>query len=194
MLHPDEPPLPDPGMEPVHVLRYVPRALLVEPDGPPLGWVFPRSELGVNEIAVLPRGVQFTPRESYSLALHRWGFPVEAAYAVTDYFTQGQSFPLEQQWLADMRQPTKGPWLRASLYVMLTRFRSMDALRLLCPLWPEGNVAAEAKVKGALRHILVPDPDLAAEWRRFQQLAQVTAQQYDTLLSVLKQEAEAHRR
>lgn len=105
----------------------------------------------------------------------RWGFPLELAYVVTDYFAQGLTFRADDTRLAHMCKPPNPPWHRASIYVMHTRFRSMAALHLLCPLWPPGDTHAEARIKTALRAMLQPDPDLAAEWNRLVQLARDTA-------------------
>jgi hypothetical protein len=94
-------------------------------------------------------------------------------YAVTDYFAQGETFSAQQSWLVDMRPPT-GQLHRASLYVMLTRFRTFAQLRLLCPLWPPGDAAAERRVKARFLTALQPDLDLRAEWRRLTRLAEAS--------------------
>ena len=174
VLHPNEPPLPDASIAPVHVLKFVPSAVMVRPDGPDAGRVSVDQALDVGEIPVLPCSAMFTSQHAtLRLPVMRWGFRVELAYAVTDYFAQGQTLPPHELWLVDMCKPQHGSWRRASIYVMLTRFRGLHALHLVRPLW--ASRAEERRLKKALRTMLTPEADLAAEWQRLLRLSQSTA-------------------
>ena len=98
--------------------------------------------------------------------------------------SQGAS--LRGFWLVHFGRPPTGGYHRASLYVIATRFRSLNDLHLLAPLW--NNAHEERQLKLAFRKLAQRDPDLAAEWERLTALAATTATQYDALLSALPAE------
>ncbi|KXZ42273.1 hypothetical protein GPECTOR_170g188 [Gonium pectorale] len=181
--HPDEPPIPPPSVAPIHVLRYVPRAIIVRPDGAPLGRISRLPQLPDDAIAVLPTSKEFTPRtgSSNNQRVARWGFPLEPAYAVTDYFAEGDTFR-GHNWLAHLCPPPTGGMHRATLYVVPTRFTSLDSFRLLCPLWPPGDTQEQRRVLDKFTDLARPIPDLQAEWHRLQRLAAHTAEQLPHLM------------
>ncbi|KXZ42275.1 hypothetical protein GPECTOR_170g190 [Gonium pectorale] len=181
--HPDEPPIPPPSVAPIHILRYVPRAIIVRPDGAPLGRISRLPQLPDDAIAVLPTSKEFTPRTggSNNQRVARWGFPLEPAYAVTDYFAEGDTFR-GHNWLAHLCPPPTGGMHRATLYVVPTRFTSLDSFRLLCPLWPPGDTQEQRRVLDKFTDLARPIPDLQAEWHRLQRLAAHTAEQLPQLM------------
>ncbi|KXZ41459.1 hypothetical protein GPECTOR_454g356 [Gonium pectorale] len=181
ILDPREPAIPAGAA--VHVLTYPPCAIIVKPDGLSPGHTLPHLQPG--EIVVAPSIVDFTPSAARQpTAVTRYGFPLDAAYAVTDYYVQGAS--LHGFWLVHFGRPPTGGYHRASLYVIATRFRSLNDLHLLTPLW--NNAHEEQQLKLAFRKLAQRDPDLAAEWERLTALAATTAAQYDALLSALPAE------
>ncbi|KXZ41229.1 hypothetical protein GPECTOR_631g733 [Gonium pectorale] len=181
ILDPREPAIP--AGTAVHVLTYPPCAIIVKPDGLSPGHTLPHLQPG--EIVVAPSIVDFTPSASRQpTAVTRYGSPLDAAYAVTDYYVQGAS--LRGFWLVHFGRPPTGGYHRATLYVIATRFRSLNDLHLLTPLW--NNAHEERQLKLAFRKLAQRDPDLAAEWERLTALAATTAAQYDALLSALPAE------
>ncbi|KXZ41460.1 hypothetical protein GPECTOR_454g357 [Gonium pectorale] len=181
ILDPREPAIPAGAA--VHVLTYPPCAIIVKPDGLSPGHTLPHLQPG--EIVVAPSIVDFTPSAARQpAAVTRYGFPLDAAYAVTDYYVQGAS--LRGFWLVHFGRPPTGGYHRASLYVIATRFRSLNDLHLLTPLW--NNAHEERQLKLAFRKLAQRDPDLAAEWERLTALAATTAAQYDALLGALPAE------
>ena len=108
----------------------------------------------------------------------------DLAYAVTDYFAEGSSFR-GQNWLAHLSRPPDGRLHRASLYVIPTRFSSLDDFHLLCPLWPHGDDAEKDRVLQKLLRLAQPVPDLKAEWQRLLDLAELTRLQLQDLHQLL---------
>ena len=163
----------------------MPRAVFVIPDGRPLGRISRIPEVAEDEIAVLPKAHTFTPLHAIDRRpIHRWGFPLDLAYAVTDYFAEGTSFR-GQNWLAHLSRPPDGRLHRASLYVIPTRFSSLDDFHLLCPLWPHGDDAEKDRVLQKLLRLAQPVPDLKAEWQRLLDLAELTRLQLQDLHQLL---------
>ncbi|GLC69575.1 hypothetical protein PLESTF_000850400 [Pleodorina starrii] len=157
-----------------------PRAIIIRPDG--LDNSIRIGQLQAGEIVVAPITVQFTPHSAQNpQPIRRYGFPLEPAYAATDYYVQGATF--RGFWVAHLAKPPTGSYHRASLYVLPTRFTSLANFFLLTPLWPAHDPEhhEEKKVKQRFHKLAGRDPDLAAEWDRLTVLDR-TAQQYDTLL------------
>ena len=74
--------------------------------------------------------------------------------------------------------PPDGHLLRASAYVMLSRFRDYESLRLLRPLWPAGNIAARDAVIDAWHAVASIDADTCADMQRLEYLAKLTSAKY----------------
>ncbi|EFJ39806.1 hypothetical protein VOLCADRAFT_100523 [Volvox carteri f. nagariensis] len=94
--------------------------------------------------------------------------------AVTDYFVQGRSFK-DECWLVDLAVPPNGI-KRATLYVLLTRFKTLDHVRLLRPLYTTPH-----ERKRIIKQFLSAtnlEPDLAANLRLLKQAARETEQRY----------------
>ena len=189
VLHPFEPTLPDPAVSPIHVLTYVPQAIVVRPDGGPLPQVAVARELDSNYIIVTPKSKTFTPKQaSTPQALHRFGLPLDLNYAETDYFVEGQTFR-GQTWLVHLARPPTGQWHRASMYVIPTRFPSLDELHLLAPMWPAGDDAERQHVLKRLTDMAKPVPDLRAEWQRLTTLSDFTLKVLPQLLERISRAA-----
>jgi hypothetical protein len=168
--HDRETPLPTtPG---VHVLRYMPKAMIVLPDGPPLGSVC-GAPVPDNCIMLVPETATFTV-SGMPHKITRLGFKGGAAYAPTDYAAQGQSFRATD-WLAHICPPDHGPFQRASLYVVLTRFSDMAGLHLLAPLYAPNNMASYQAAIDHFTKVARRDEDLAAEMDRLRAAATATA-------------------
>ena len=64
--------------------------------------------------------------------------PLGDGYVVTDYYCQGASFK-KDPWLSHLSVPPTGPLSRASLYVVTSWHAEWGDVRLLTPLWVEGE-------------------------------------------------------
>ena len=183
LVDPREP--PDNGHGPYWRLQFLPTAVLVRPiDGHS-----PRAILnGLGDLdshggafAVQPRASSeatiLLPALTTGTAhkqLKRINVPLGDYYAATDFYVQGRSFG-EQCWVIDLTVPPGGI-KRATLYVLLTRFKSLAHIRLLRPLYTtphERTVAIRQFLKATQM-----EPDLAAELRLLRQTAAVTRQRY----------------
>ena len=105
----------------------------------------------------------------------RRGIPLAGGYAVTDFFAQGMSFG-DACWLVDLRPPSTGPFLRATILVMISRFANMTKLQLLAPLWDSPTHRTE--VIARFHEALKPDPDLVRAIQRLHHIAQATKQRH----------------
>ncbi|PNH01498.1 hypothetical protein TSOC_012616 [Tetrabaena socialis] len=104
--------------------------------------------------------------------LSRRNIPLGDAYVVTDHFVQGASFK-NACWVADFKPPPGGID-RASILVMLTRFKSMDHVKVLRPLYDESQPASFKNVVDAYVHAAPLSYDLKADLQRLQTLSVVT--------------------
>ena len=123
-----------------------------------------------------PAGPGADAKPTYTLHFKRTGVPLGDAYAVTDYFAQGMSFGTAC-WLLDLVPPVDAAnrpmrLKRPSIFVMVSRFRAMTALRLLTPLW--ATAAEKAKVVQAFYNASAMTDDLKAEVRRLHAAAEAT--------------------
>jgi len=119
----------------------------------------------------LPEKLQHQGKQVSCMRLTRWGVPLADAYAVTDFYCQGMNFR-QQCWLAHLCPPTDGGGLkRASVFVVISRWGRWEDVRLIVPLWPEGDMAERARVIQAFMHAACLEPELAAEMRRLKALA-----------------------
>ncbi|EFJ38988.1 hypothetical protein VOLCADRAFT_101466, partial [Volvox carteri f. nagariensis] len=106
--------------------------------------------------------------------IRRLNVPLGDRQAVTDYFVQGRSFK-DECWLVDLAVPPNGI-KRATLYVLLTRFKTLDHVRLLRPLYTTPH-----ERKRIIKQFLSAtnlEPDLAANLRLLKQAARETEQRY----------------
>lgn len=172
---------------PVWRLKYMPTAVFVKPvgGGAPTslldGAKFVHDDLD-GAFPVLPRDSSpadvFVPcslNGKKILRLKRRNVPLGDAYAVTDFFVQGASFGSEC-WIIDL-VPPRGGLKRAALYVLLSRYRSMDDVRLLRPLYY--TVDKDGRKEHYGRKVVIRafnraarcDPDLTAEWKLLREAA-----------------------
>jgi hypothetical protein len=164
---------------PYRVLRYPPIAVWVEPkEAPaPLGGTCAPFGGPVDCLPVVPRDVRVSAkfgkgerpkvhgREVGTWSGFRMTVPLGHGFAVTDYAVQGQSFG-DATWFAHLGVPDSGPMARASVLVILTRFRDWAAVRPWAPLWPPGDMERRRKVIDAFHRAAKPKPDLVCELRR----------------------------
>ena len=139
---------PDPGTGDHWELEYPPHTLIVQPleidekiqqtcicPDLPAGCVaVPTSmESGPLQIPVHLRGGGRDPLTQ--IYIRRRGFHVIPIEAVTPYFMQGNTTAPPQPVVPDLRIPTYGKTSLASLYVQLSRAKSIRQVSLLHPLW-----------------------------------------------------------
>ena len=179
VLHPNEP--PDNGQGTYRRLQYMPLAVFVKPvSGMPLPASVTSPEFAnqfPGAFPVVPMTAQATVslpnwanrpndhRAMVKLTIARTNMGLGDAYAVTDFFVQGFSFK-DACWIIDLAVGPKNSIHRACLYVLLSRYRSWDDIKLLRPLFPEtpnGLRAKERKrVVDAFLKAAKVDPDLVA--------------------------------
>jgi hypothetical protein len=205
IFHPDEP--EDDLTKPYRVLKYLPIAIHVEPNGLPLGNLCgdgsPTNCIPVTPIKSARITVTFphntvihpsTPAQEgrekrpsvvgSSIAVHRHGFMLESANVVTDYFAQGMSFRGKPNLLHVTPPPGQGQHInRGNLLVTVSRPSLKSELNLLTPLWRPGDDADKARVLKAVRAALIPSQDYLAEKARLQALSETTwDKHYERLL------------
>ncbi len=129
MLHPDEEPV---GDRPVVLLQHLPVCVLVKMartrasplEGLPTG-VIPVEPLKISMQIQHTRTVGAPLRRT----VHRRQFPITAAYAFTDYRSQGQTIPTV---IVDIKSPPGPAKLSLfNLYVALSRSSGRQTIRLL---------------------------------------------------------------
>ena len=128
ILHPDEPPI---GNEPIVKLKYLPAYILVRMDRTRAA---PLTGLDRGVIPVEPMTTRMNIKmnantgQSISRTVRRRQFPVTAAYAFTDYRSQGQTIP---NVLVDIATPPRGSLSLPNLYVALSRSAGRETIRIL---------------------------------------------------------------
>lgn len=129
ILHPDEPPISD--SDPVVYLQYVPAYILVKLSRTRA------SRLAGLEDAVIPVEVATTSMKisirvrggkTVTRTVRRRQYPITAAYAFTDYRSQGQTLPYV---VVDIAKPPTGGLTLFNLYVALSRSSGRKTIRLL---------------------------------------------------------------
>ncbi|GIL91447.1 hypothetical protein Vretifemale_18999, partial [Volvox reticuliferus] len=176
---------PDDGHGPYWRLHYLPAAVMVRP----IKGHAPNTVLA-DLADFASKGGAFTvvPRPSPAANItvpavdtgtatknvRRINVPLGDYYAVTDYFVQGRSFK-EECWVADLSVPPGG-LKRATVYVLLTRYKTLNHIRLLRPLstTPDERKRVVQQFLAATKL----DPDLAAELRLLDRRATATRNRY----------------
>jgi hypothetical protein len=128
ILHPDEPPI---GDEPIIKLEFLPLYILVKLDRTRASKL-DKLEEGVIPIQYaqttmeikIPNGEGKTVRRT----VKRKQFPMTAAYAFTDYRSQGQTLSYV---IVDIATPPSGTLSLFNLYVALSRSSGRETIRLL---------------------------------------------------------------
>ncbi|EFJ40932.1 hypothetical protein VOLCADRAFT_99206 [Volvox carteri f. nagariensis] len=177
----------DDGRGPYRRLKYLPAAVIVRP----MSGHIPDTVLqGLGDYASRGGAFILSPRASciaevempapgcgtITKQIRRLNVPLGDRQAVTDYFVQGRSFK-DECWLVDLAVPPNGI-KRATLYVLLTRFKTLDHVRLLRPLYTTPH-----ERKKVIRQFLSAtnlEPDLATNLRLLKQAAHETEQRYTT--------------
>lgn len=130
VLHPQEPPITD---SPEVRLSYPPAFIVVRLERTRM----PRLEgLDGGEIPIEPTEQAYTievegadgEQRRIKKAVHRHQLPITAAYAFTDYRSQGQTLPYV---IIDIAKPPTGKLSLFNLYVALSRSSGRQMIRLL---------------------------------------------------------------
>lgn len=111
------------------------------------------------------------------IKIRRKAIPLAEGYSVTDFYTQGMSFG-DACWVAHINLPPGGganATLRASMFVLFSRFRSWDHVRILRPLYTDRTpVDAKKKIIDRLHDITQLPRDFRAELARLRATAAKT--------------------
>jgi hypothetical protein len=114
-----------------------------------------------------------------TIKVRRFGFSLSDGYAVTDYYCQGVNFKANP-WLAHLNPPPNGRGLqRPTLFVVLTRWSAWADVRLLCPLWPAGDLTARQRVIDTCHALACLEPALKDELTRLHDRAATARVTYD---------------
>ena len=163
ILHPDEPPL---GKGPIITLQRPPLYLLIKlhrTKAPTL------DGLDMNVIPVEPMTVsmqiqiQRRGKKPVRRTVKRKQFPITAAYAFTDYRSQGQTIPTV---IVDLHTPPGGRLTLFNLYVALSRSSGRATIRLLRDF--DDRILQQTH-----------DPDLLEEDKRLERLNETTKQWWE---------------
>ncbi len=196
ILHPDEP--EDDLSRPYRVLRYLPVAIHVEPNGLPLGDLcgdgsptncipvtpvksaripvsFPHKTL-IHPPTPAREGTEYRPPHFHNkVTVQRHGFMLESANAVTDYFAQGMSFRGKPNLLHITPPPGAGNhYNRGNLLVTVSRPSLKSELNLLTPMWRPGDDDDKQRVIKSVMDALTPSDNYLAEKARLQSLSMAT--------------------
>ena len=186
VVHPDEPAFA--AGNDLHVLRYPPLAVMVCPEGLTMASMSP-GLLVDNCVPVMQATASFTvrfpepmvmykdaadntPRE-YTISIKRVGIPLDHAMAVTDFYAQGVSFK-KDPFFCHINPPPDSSIRRANILVPVSRPSLWDALHLVAPLWPKGDVQERKRVIQAFMRAVKPRPEYVKEMARLHDLASAT--------------------
>ncbi|EFJ39201.1 hypothetical protein VOLCADRAFT_101252, partial [Volvox carteri f. nagariensis] len=181
----DEQEPPDDGTGPYRRLQYLPAAILVHP----IHGHKPTTILqGSHDLASHGATFALRPRASKEpatvlmpatntgtapKAIKRINFGLGDWFVVTDHWVQGRTF--RECWVVDLSVPPKGI-KRATLFVLLTRFKSLDDIHLLRPLYT--TPTERRSVVTAFQRATRLTDDLAAELRLLDATAADTRRRY----------------
>ena len=136
-------------------------------------------ESGPLQIPVHLRGA--SPDAPTQIYIRRRGFHVIPVEAVTPYYMQGNTTSPPQPVVPDLRIPTYGNTSLASLYVQLSRAKSIRQVYLLHPLWTNETEKREFLRKASVAYRI--DPDTLAVLQHLATLTAETKERYpDDLL------------
>ena len=119
---------------PVVELKYLPLGVVIKVDG--LNRVV-ADGYAAGEVPILSCRESVT--RSTGVSVVRAGFPFMPAVVGTDYFAQGATFG--SNVVVDLTPPPGAKNLFANFHVALSRFRTMEHVKLLRPLWSEEEKA-----------------------------------------------------
>ncbi|KXZ45874.1 hypothetical protein GPECTOR_49g457 [Gonium pectorale] len=176
---------PDTGTGPFWQLQYLPLAVLVRP----LAGHQPDTILSDladyashgAAFAVVPRPseqakvtVPAPETGTVTKLIKRINVPLGDGYALTSYAVQGFSFR-DRCYVIDLTVPPHGIQ-RATLFVLLTRYKDLDSVHLLRPLYRTNQELEQVVDKFMEASVL--SPDLAAELRLQRAAAERTRERY----------------
>ena len=128
ILHPDEPPL---GDDSIVKLKHLPSYILIKMQRTHASQLDGLDE-GIIPVEVTTRNFQIKVRTNggkyVTRSVRRRQFPMTAAYAFTDYRSQGQTLPYV---MIDIAKPPTGALDLFNLYVALSRSSGRESIRLL---------------------------------------------------------------
>lgn len=103
------------------------------------------------------------------IKIRRKAIPLSEGYSVTDFYTQGMSFG-DACWVAHINLPPGGganATLRASMFVLFSRFKSWEHVKILRPLFTDNTPFKDKqKIIDRLLAITQLPDDFKAELRR----------------------------
>jgi hypothetical protein len=110
------------------------------------------------------------------ISVTRTTIPISPAYAVTDYFIQGETLPTHQMWFVDFDIPANGKMKNSTGYVVLTRYQSFDHVFPLNKLLgTEKDITKTRIFKRYMSLMMGENIDLDAEMVRLRALQVTTA-------------------
>ena len=101
-----------------------------------LVWILGETKVqsdGLPPNVVALDNIKFTYNAGSDRSVTLRQFPVILAYAITDYKCQGQTY---QFVIVDLKKPSRGGSPSASIYVQLSRCRSLSSLSIMRPFDP----------------------------------------------------------
>ena len=188
LLHKNEP--PDDLSKPYRVLKYLPRGVIVRPEGNCIGrlssskWLpkgcllIPTAQIKTFSIK-LPEPIQIYADDedsrAYTLSVKRKGLNLGSAYAPTTFFAQGISFK-KNKYLLDLCPPevtnkSDKFFFRANISVPISRPSTLDDVHPLL-LWRDK--AGRQAVFTAYKRALKPKEDRVADNKRLARLHDLT--------------------
>jgi hypothetical protein len=165
---------------PVHYLRFPPAAIIVAPSAPnPVNVRLDSgTDLGMPPGAVAIQPIKMTfmfKTHPHKPKITRTGFRLSPGYAVTDYYVQGVTLPTDEMWFTDFRVPADNRMKKETGYVAATRYRSLDNLFSLTPLFNDGvNIRKTEIFKKYKRVLTAANQDRAADLARLADEAAAT--------------------
>ena len=165
ILHPYEPPI---GNAPVVHLKYMPTYILVKLSRTRAAAL---QGLEANVVPIEPATTSYRIKiqqrdgKIAQKTIHRCQYPMTAAYAFTDYRSQGQTLPYV---IVDIGSPPTGTLSLFNLYVALSRSSGRNTIRLLRDFKDDLFRASH-------------DPALTAEDERLENLNKSTKEWYQRL-------------
>lgn len=168
-------------------LQYPPAAVCVQTDMnvPQLHVDLPPNTIPIDHVTSSPFTIT---SETVTVKVTRTGIPLLPAYAVTDYYMEGATVSPSQHYLIHPDPPPDSHWSIASLYVMMTRYRTWSSVTLLRSLWtsPEERHSLihniHRKIHGNANLL-----EQQAELQRLQTLAESTITRHHDLYTQAQQ-------
>ena len=173
--------------KPYVILKYPPRAIMVEPSSPIADQIPPLDGVPSKCIPITRTTVRLkldVPKSSgvvvKNVVIKRTGLSIEASEVNTDYYTQGMSF-LDEEFLLHITPPPGGPMSKANILVPLSRPQTLDRVHLLTPFWDKNDSKAKAYAIDRVHKALKTNYHLKAEMKRLREKDEITKTWYENL-------------